>query len=519
MELMTTAIFMATDLEKKTLFNADDWVRCNNIWSNGYTINDDVVDGFGVATTGVWKWINLSEYGADESGVIFRVELEGLTQIFQVGAREDGLDMDKFAFARADYYYTVVNLNNGEPGSPDPPLPEVEGPPLAEGKCKFLGCGFDNSQSPNFGHYWNQVTPGNAGKWGWVEGIRDAMSWGDLDEAYNLAQDSGYYFKHHVLIWGNQQPAWIASLDVTEQRDEIEEWFSEVAARYDNIDMIEVVNEPLHDPPDDPEDGGYIEALGGTGTTGWDWVLEAFRIARAAFPGVDLMINEYGIVNSTSNTNSYIDVIELLQAEDLIDAIGIQAHAFSTSGASASSITGSLNSLAATGLPVYVTEMDVDGPTDEVQLAEYQRIFPLFWKHSAVKGISLSGFRIGMWRTEQGAYLINEDGTERPALTWLRDYIAETEFDENCLFITSLSDEPEYTVTVFPNPSTNGCFTISGIENYSTLRVLDGNGHQLIEKNLRNQTSVEVRLDVSPGIYIIQLIDGQKSLYKKISIN
>ena len=36
--------------------------------------------------------------------------------------------------------------------------------------------------------YWNQVTPSNAGKWGFVEGQRDVMKWDGLDKAYQLAK-------------------------------------------------------------------------------------------------------------------------------------------------------------------------------------------------------------------------------------------------------------------------------------------------------------------------------------------
>jgi endo-1,4-beta-xylanase len=83
-----------------------------------------------------------------------------------------------------------------------------------------------------------------------------------------------------------------------------------------------------------------------------------------------------------------------------------------------------LDSLAQTGLPIHVTEMDIDGPTDAEQLASYRRVFPVFWEHPAVKGITLWGYRPGMWRTKEGAHLIREDGSERPALEWLRRYLS-----------------------------------------------------------------------------------------------
>lgn len=83
--------------------------------------------------------------------------------------------------------------------------------------------------------------------------------------------------------------------------EEIEEWFAAVAARYDTIDYIEVVNEPLHDPPNQSDEGGgnYIETLSGDGETGWDWVINAFKLARQYFPNTKLMINDFSIVNES----------------------------------------------------------------------------------------------------------------------------------------------------------------------------------------------------------------------------
>lgn len=299
--------------------------------------------------------------------------------------------------------------------------------PIATGQAKFLGNIYSYPQLTNFNQYWNQVTPENAGKWGSVERTRDVMDWTALDAAYALAKENGFPFKLHTLIWGNQQPSWIESLSAEEQLEEIKEWYALLAERYDSIDYIEVVNEPINDPPTQAGNGGgnYAKALGGTGTTGWDWVLESFRLARAYFPNSKLLINEYNVVNNPTTVATYLQIINLLKAENLIDGIGVQAHAFSTTG-SAAEMTANLNALATTGLPIYATELDIDGETDEIQLADYQRIFPVFWEHPAVQGVTLWGWRPGLWRHPQKAYLINTDGTERPALVWLREYVSST---------------------------------------------------------------------------------------------
>jgi endo-1,4-beta-xylanase len=406
------------------------WILANGLAAPvGYTLPSDKVVGGGTAQTGVWKWVKLSAFDGGEPPVAgFVVPAGELTQTFQIGGREDGLDIDKVAFGVQGLFYTVNDLDNRLPGSSVPPPPPFTppGPPIATGKAKFLGSAHSNAQATSFALYWNQVTPENGGKWGSVEGTRDVMTWGDQDAAYNLARANGFPFKFHTLIWGNQQPAWIETLSPAEQLVEIEQWFDAVAAQYPDMEFIDVVNEPLHDPPGSPGNGGgnYLAALGGTGATGWDWVINAFRMARAKFPHSKLLINEFSVTNNTADMQRYIEIVRLLQAENLIDGVGVQGHAFSTRpNIPMSTHKENLDLLAATGLPIYVSELDIDGPTDEVQLADYQRIFPVFWEHPGVQGITLWGFRPGHWRTAQGAYIVLQNGAERPAMRWLQAYV------------------------------------------------------------------------------------------------
>jgi len=303
---------------------------------------------------------------------------------------------------------------------------QAQGAPLAAGQQKFLGSVHSPTQLAGFDSYWNKVTPENAGKWGSVEAVRDQMDWTGLDAAYKFAKSHGFPFHMHVMVWGNQQPEWMEKLPPAEQREEIEEWFAAVAQRYPDLDYVEVVNEALNDPPSKDDEGGgnYINALGGSGATGWDWIIESYRLARKTFPRSKLLINDYNITNKDENTRRYLEIIELLRKDNLVDGIGVQGHAFATKPDIPMSVhRANLDRLAATGLPIYVTELDIDGATDTQQLKDYQRIFPVFWEHPGVKGITLWGFRPGMWRTKEKAYLVRRDGSERPALSWLRGYV------------------------------------------------------------------------------------------------
>jgi hypothetical protein len=80
-------------------------------------------------------------------------------------------------------------------------------------------------------------------------------------------------------------------------------------------------------------------------------------------------------------------------------------------------------------LPIYITELDIDGVlagviNDSVQVANFQRIFPTFWEHPAVKGVTIWGYVRGFhWRNAQGDWLLYPNGGERPALQWLIRYV------------------------------------------------------------------------------------------------
>ena len=413
-----------------------DWALQNEAGTGFTNPAASVVVG-GTAGSNVFKWIKLT--GA-QGPAAWVVPADALTQTFQWGSREDGLQLDKFAFGRPGVCYTVANLDNGQaatgtcppPPPPEPPPHTRTAPPIATGYSdKYLGGAWSpNNASIQFANYWNQVTAENGGKWGTVEGTRDVYNWAQADAAYALAKANGFPFKWHTLIWGNQQPAWIEALPTAEQRVEIEEWFAEIAARYPDIDQIEVVNEPLHDAPRGATNGNYIEALGGNGTTGWDWVITSFQLARQYFPNAELLINDYSITNDGNATTNYLSIINLLKDRGLIDAIGDQGHAFSTTEqAPMNNHRNNLNRLAATGLPIYITELDIDGVLQgvinhEVQLAAYQRIFPVFWEHPAVKGVTIWGYVQGNhWRNQQGAWLKYLNGGERPALQWLVRYV------------------------------------------------------------------------------------------------
>jgi len=92
--------------------NANSWILVNQNHDNGFTADTDVVTTGGATGTGVWKWLKLTGFTeSGETGPPFVVPEGGLTQTFQFGSRENGLDIDKFAFGLSTQTYTVSALN------------------------------------------------------------------------------------------------------------------------------------------------------------------------------------------------------------------------------------------------------------------------------------------------------------------------------------------------------------------------------------------------------------------------
>lgn len=319
---------------------------------------------------------------------------------------------------------------------------------IAEGSGRYLG-NVSSSYSgvvSNFDEYWNQLTPENAGKWGNVEGSRDQMNWGMIENSYNFTKENGFPFKQHTFVWGRQEPNWIGGLSESEQREEVEEWIKAYGDRFPETDYIDVVNEPINTP------ASYREALGGEGETGVDWIIWAFKKAREHCPHAKLLINDFNIINHESNVMGYLGIISLLQARDLIDGIGIQSHYWSVQGVETELLKSNLDKLAAAGLPIHVSELDITG-NDEEQLVAYQRIFPIFWEHPAVAGVTLWGWRYGRTWVEN-THLVHENGRERPALQWLREYVeAYTGGTRRQMSFASLPDN-SFSIT----PAGTGCF-------------------------------------------------------------
>jgi endo-1,4-beta-xylanase len=378
---------------------------------------------------------------------------------------------------------------------------------IAKDKCKFLGNVIASKVRNDFKTYWNQVTPENSGKWGSVEGVRDEMYWEFLDLAYDTAISNNLSFKHHNFVWGQQQPSWLADLPEAEQKEEVEEWIHAYCDRYPKTDFIDVVNEPLHAQP------SYKNALGGSGSTGWDWVVWTFEKARHYCPEAKLILNDYNIVSSNIATDDFIEIIDILKVKNLIDGIGEQGHFLESTPAA--TITSNLNKLQKTGVPIYISEFDIDFADDQKQKSKYQELFPLFWNHAAVHGITLWGYvQNEIWRTN--SYLVKSNGIERPAMVWLKEYVASSKGGTFCLPVAV--EDTEAPVKVFPTILKNGVINIE-LQKPQSLTIYNEMGNTIIKSVFVEAGISELKIDVTSGLYFLRFTDHEKVTIRKVIVN
>lgn len=260
--------------------------------------------------------------------------------------------------------------------------------------------------------YWNQITPENEGKWGSVEGTRGQFNWSTLDNIYKFARDNNIPVKAHNFVWGQQAPSWVSGLSAADTKTEIEKWIKAYCDRYPDTVMIDVVNEalPSHAPAD------YAKKAWGD-----NWITEVFKLARKHCPNSELIYNDYNFL--TWDTDAIMALIKPAVDAGVVDGLGMQAHSlYSPKVWSAQEIKDKLDKIATLGTDLYISEYDIEATDDAKQLEYMKMHFPVFYKHPKVKGITLWGYVVGStWRTGTG--LIQTNGTPRPAMTWLMDYI------------------------------------------------------------------------------------------------
>jgi endo-1,4-beta-xylanase len=325
----------------------------------------------------------------------------------------------------------------------------------------------------------NQITAENDMKWQLIhprEGA-DGYDFGPADAFVNFGLSNRMQIVGHTLVWHSQTPNWVfagtnpppaaatnaapgasASTNAPGRNRPGRGWFGRfngprasrdellqrmrdhihtVVGRYKGkVKVWDVVNEAL-------ADGNGTNVLRNSlwlEIIGPDFIAKAFHYAHEADPDAVLRYNDYGLENPAKRKRLSALIKELQAQKVPVHAIGSQAHL--NVSTTFETMDQSLTELAALGLPIHITELDVNSAAggqrgfgadisanaattegglvndaDKKLAVAYAGIFRAFLKHRAsVKMVTFWGVNDAVsWRRDGKPLLFDGHNQPKPA--------------------------------------------------------------------------------------------------------
>ena len=169
----------------------------------------------------------------------------------------------------------------------------------------------------------NYVTCENEMKWDQLEPSRNQFSWSGADQIVNFALKNDMKVKGHTLVWYNQLPQWVNSLNnEADVRSAMLGHIKAVMQHYKGkVTTWDVVNEAVSIEGTSYRDCPFYKYLGKT------YIDEAFKAAREADPTVKLYYNDYNAEGMTPKSDFVYDLVKgLVERGVPIDGVGMQMH-------------------------------------------------------------------------------------------------------------------------------------------------------------------------------------------------
>jgi endo-1,4-beta-xylanase len=225
---------------------------------------------------------------------------------------------------------------------------------------------------------YNLLTPGNAMKFSVIHPAAGKYDFTGGDAVVSFASANGMKVRGHVLVWHNQLPDWISNqLTASDYSNcggisaatrqslssALRDHIATVVGHYKGeLSSWDVVSEAF-------DDGGKPARR----NTVWQCALgssyidSAFVWARRADPNVKLFYIDYGAEGSGAKSDSVFNLVSRLRGKGIpIDGVGLEMHgALQTTlardflGPTTTSVAQNMDRLAALGVDVQITEMDI----------------------------------------------------------------------------------------------------------------------------------------------------------------
>ncbi|WP_411992470.1 endo-1,4-beta-xylanase [Agarivorans sp. DSG3-1] len=202
----------------------------------------------------------------------------------------------------------------------------------------------------------NQLTPENEMKWGYLQPERGKFTFDKADQLIDFAQENNMTVRGHALVWHIQNPAWLDEGEFSKQEmlKIMEEHITEVVSHYKGkVQYWDVVNEALDD------NGGWRQTIW-YNTIGEEYIAKAFEFAHKADPDAILVYNDYSTEGKSPKANAAYRLVKKLKEQGVpIHGIGTQAHLVVGVAPRVADIAANIERISELGLEFHFTEVDI----------------------------------------------------------------------------------------------------------------------------------------------------------------
>ena len=208
---------------------------------------------------------------------------------------------------------------------------------------------------------YNTITAENVMKAGPINPQPGVYNFAPADAYVEFGERNDMFIVGHTLVWHNQTPDWFfqdeqGNPNTKEaQVERLRSHIEAVAGRYaGRVHAWDVVNEVIDN------DGSYRPTTWVNGIGDGDELVKlAFRYAAQYAPDTELYYNDFNAWRPTKR-DGIVRMVRMLQREGIrIDGIGIQGH-WGLNYPKNEYIEAAIDSFAALGVKVMITELDVD---------------------------------------------------------------------------------------------------------------------------------------------------------------
>jgi len=296
--------------------------------------------------------------------------------------------------------------SNPQGPSPTPtPTPATSADPLradAEASGRAIGAAVQSSYlgqadyAATFARHFDYVTAEYEMKWDPTERQPGVFDFAGADAIASFAAAHGMRIKGHALLWHQALPAWVTALGPAELRAAIRSHIQAVVGRYrGQIVAWDVVNEAVADDGSGLRDTVFLQKLGE------EYLDLAFQTAHEADPAALLIYNDYGGEGLGAKSDAIDALVSRLRGRGVpVGGVGLQMHVAAQSRPSSADIAANMRRLAALGVLVNVSEMDVRirnvagdlAARLAVQRSEYHDIVAVCVAEPACHAVTFWGF-------------------------------------------------------------------------------------------------------------------------------